>query len=88
MNKRIEELAIESGAWHQVYDQKRFMVDGNFDVAKFAELIVKECLSIVEPTSHHQAFAQGYLGDVEGLELLENKVKQIKQHFGVKNENT
>ena len=88
MNKRIEELAIESGAWHQVYDEKRFMVDSNFDVERFAELIVKECLSIVEPTSHHQAFAQGYLGDVEGLELLENKVKQIKQHFGVKNENT
>jgi len=88
MNKRIEELAIESGAWHQVYDEKRFMVDSNFDVERFAKLIVQECLLIVEPTSHHQAFAQGYLGDVEGLELLENKVKQIKQHFGVKNENT
>jgi len=88
MNKRIEELAIESGAWHQVYDEKRFMVDSNFDVERFAELIVKECLSIVEPTSHHQAFAQSYLGDVEGLELLENKVTQIKKHFGVKNENT
>ena len=83
MNKRIEELALECGAWHQVYDQKRFMVDGNFDVKKFAELIVRECLIIVEPTQHHQAFAQGYLGDVEGLELLDNKVKQIKQHFGV-----
>jgi len=88
MNKRIEELALESGAWHQVYDQKRFMVDSNFDVERFAKLIVQECVDIVKPTSHHQAFAPSYLGDVEGLELLENKVTQIKKHFGVKNENT
>jgi hypothetical protein len=83
MNKRIQQLALECGAWHQVYDDKRFMVNGNFDVQRFAELIVQECLSIVEPTSHHQAFAPSYLGDVEGLELLESKVKQIRQHFGV-----
>jgi len=46
MNKRIQQLALESGAWHQVYDQKRFMVDGNFDVAKFAQLIVRECAGL------------------------------------------
>ena len=54
-----------------------------FSKEKFAELIVKECIDIIEPTSHHKAFAQGYLGDVDGLELLGKKVKQIKQHFGV-----
>jgi len=43
MNKRLEELAIECNAWNQVYDQKRFMVDGNFDVERFAQLIVQEC---------------------------------------------
>jgi hypothetical protein len=46
MNKRIQQLALESGAWHQVYDQKRFMVDGNFDVERFAELIVRECAGV------------------------------------------
>ena len=46
MNKRIQQLALESGAWHQVYDQKRFMVNGNFDVAKFAQLIVRECAGV------------------------------------------
>jgi len=50
---------------------------------KFAQLIVRECIDIVKPTQHHEAFAQGYLGDVDGLELLDGKVKQIKQHFGV-----
>ena len=48
MNKRIEELALQCGAWHQVYDQKRFMVDRKFDVEQFAELIVKECITKVE----------------------------------------
>ena len=43
MNKRIQELALQSNAWHQIYDQKRFMVDSNFDIEKFAELIVEEC---------------------------------------------
>ena len=55
-----------------------------FNSTKFAELIIRECIGIVEPTQHHQAFAQGYLGDIEGLELLVNKVKQIRKHFGVK----
>ena len=46
MNQRIQQLALESGAWHQVYDQERFMVDGNFDVERFAELIVRECAKV------------------------------------------
>jgi hypothetical protein len=46
MKKRIEELALQCGAWHQVYDQKRFMVDRKFDVEQFAELIVKECADV------------------------------------------
>ena len=50
---------------------------------RFAELIVAECIGIVEPTSHHEAFAQGYMGGVDGLDLLYGKVKQIKKHFGV-----
>ena len=50
---------------------------------KYAELIVWECIDIVKPTQHHEAFAQGYLGDVDGLELLNGKVKQIREHFGV-----
>lgn len=55
----------------------------DFDKEKFAQLIVQECINIVKPTQHHEAFAQDYLGDVEGLELLEGRVKQIKEHFGV-----
>ena len=43
MNQRIEDIALHCGAWHQVYENKQFMIDGNFDIGKFAELIVTEC---------------------------------------------
>jgi len=85
MNERIKDLALECGAFHQVYDNKRFMVNENFDVEKFARLIIDDCIDIVKPTQHHEAYAQSYFGGVDGLELLNNKVYLIKQHF--KNEN-
>jgi hypothetical protein len=49
----------------------------------FAELIVRECIDIVKPTQHHEAWAQSYLGGVDGLDLLYSKIKDIKKHFGV-----
>lgn len=47
MNKQIEKLALECGAWHQVYGNKNFMLDEHFDIAKFSRLIVQECAAIV-----------------------------------------
>jgi hypothetical protein len=67
MNKRIEELALECNAWNQVYDQKRFMVDRKFDVEKFAELIVRECIGIADEY------------DGVGSTI----VGRIEKHFGV-----
>jgi hypothetical protein len=48
MKEQIKEFALQCGAWHQVYDHKSLMVDHKFDVEKFAELIVKDCLSHME----------------------------------------
>lgn len=81
MNERIK--LLEQQCWSHRVDGT--LVDGqlHFDTQKFAELIVKECMGIVKPTSHHEAFAQGYMGDVDGLDLLYSKVKQIREHFGV-----
>jgi hypothetical protein len=45
MNQRIQELALESGAWHQVYGNRMFKIDEHFDIEKFAELIVRECIA-------------------------------------------
>jgi hypothetical protein len=44
MHKRIKKLALQCNAWHQVYDQKRFLIDGKFDIEQFAGLMVKECV--------------------------------------------
>ena len=55
MNERIENFARESGAWNQVYDQKRFMVDSNFDVERFARLIVRECAEIADKAEPYKA---------------------------------
>lgn len=58
MNERIEELSIQCGAWHQVYDHKRLMVDRHFDVEKFAELIVREA---------HEVIVVGGVDDVDNV---------------------
>jgi hypothetical protein len=67
MNERLKQLAIECNAWEQVYDNKRFMVDRNFDVEKFAELIVRECADIADEY------------DGVGSTI----VSRIKKYFGV-----
>ena len=82
MNERIKELAEQATTY--IDPSANDGVCWDFDKEKFAELIVKECISILKPTQHHEAFAEGYLGGVDGLELLNSNVEQIKEHFGVK----
>jgi hypothetical protein len=79
MNERIRQL------WRQVKLQECDCGcnPDEFLRLKFAELIVRECIDVVKPTPDHKVWAQSYLGGVDGLELLEDKVKKIKQHFGV-----
>ncbi len=82
MNDLIKEFARQSGFkvnWQHEDVQAIKMAQYH----EFAEKIVRECINIVKPTSDHEAFAQNYLGGVDGLELLEGKIKNIKQHFGV-----
>jgi len=43
MQQQIEKLALECGAWHQVYGDRMFMIDEHFDIKKFARMIVQEC---------------------------------------------
>jgi len=68
MNQRIQELALKCGAWHQVYGDQLFMHNHNFDIEKFAELIVKECAEQVDWIMAEGGKTQGEL---------------IKKHFGV-----
>ena len=74
MNDRLKELMLEAGfAAPEIAGRANVL----------AELIVKECIAIVKPTSHHEVWAQSYLGGVDGLDLLHSKIKDIKEHFGV-----
>ena len=48
MNERVEKFARECGAWNQVYGNRTFMIDEHFDIEKFTELIVQECVGIAD----------------------------------------
>ena len=70
MNPRIKDLALKCGAWHQVYGERLFMHNHNFDIEKFAELIVRECIDTVSDCSVEYC-------------TRPQIVSEIKQHFGV-----
>ena len=71
MNEKIKELAEQATRNVESANSYHSTV---FDKEKFAELIVAECVGILEPKSR-------YMG--EGPEVLKDKIRQIKQHFGV-----
>lgn len=49
----------------------------------FVELIVRECIKLVEPINEHREASQCYLGGSEGVQLLDATVDDIKKHFGI-----
>lgn len=67
MNKRIQELAVEAGRTGLPY--------GEIEIQKFAELIIQECLKIVDP-------GDMVCGD-EWFTTLEETAQEIKEHFGL-----
>jgi len=67
MNKRVKELALKCGAFHQVYGNREFMIDEHFDIVKFRELVIRECADhILESSDRHR---KEYFAD-KVLELL------------------
>ena len=73
MNERIKELREQAMEWVPNMadpDTKIRLLNAE----KFAELIVRECLNIVEPTEDS--------GD-EWCVTLKETAQEIKQHFGV-----
>ena len=72
MNEKI------NGLWDKAVTLVEQEPDGDWSLDtikdKFAELIVKECIGILEPKSR-------YMG--EGPEVLKDKIRQINRHFGV-----
>jgi len=71
MNQRIQQLAEQAGSTHkQNLGVYQFYAD---ELEKFAQLIVQECIKMVENE------AAQYAEPVWAFEL----VNDIKQHFGV-----
>jgi hypothetical protein len=69
MNERIRELAIQSGLPTALdYHQKRY--------EKFAELIVRECIGIVEKNESEMHYDNG-------MYPVYPTVCEIREHFGV-----
>ena len=77
MQQRIEELALECGAWHQVYGDRLFMIDEHFDIEKFAELIVRECVK----QAHGVADLRGVNEDM--VYGADTAAIRIHRYFGV-----
>ena len=73
MNERIKELAKESGYVYHVGGTIPYFEFSNNQLEKFAELIVRECLVIVnrKEYSYHEA------------DPLWETAELIKEHFGV-----
>ena len=67
MHPRLKELAVKAGA----YEESGTLLTGPMDPAKFAELIVKECVGIVNSLEQYEG-----QGDCSTAEF-------IKEHFGV-----
>ena len=68
MNERIKELAEQAGFYVAMFDPRN---KDNEAIEKFAELIVRECMDIVD----NEGCGEG--GSIRAME-------QIKQHFGIK----
>jgi hypothetical protein len=70
MNDRIRELAEQCGfrSNPDIYDRNQ-----SFDIEKFAELIVKECVAVL--IQHHP-----YTTDPEAYHYA---ISLIEEHFGV-----
>ena len=71
---RVKELALQCGAWNQVYMHKSFLMNEHFDLEKFAELIVRECGIVAD---------QWVNDEDNGTNLVS---ENLKQHFGVTND--
>ena len=66
---KIQELAAQAKL-HMVSEPR---------LQEFAQLIVAECIKIVEPTEYHVIYAQSFLGEFEGLELLQLRVEALER---------
>jgi hypothetical protein len=78
MNEKLKQLAMECNAWEQVYNPHKFMVDRTFDVEKFADLIVAECLEACSRANEIRHFVPPTQEQV-----VLSCMREIEHHFGI-----
>lgn len=80
MNERIHELMeLASETATTYYAGRGNITETYFDKRKFARLVIEHCISIVEPSEHHRAYANDYIAGVEGLDLLDAVTVRLKR---------
>ena len=84
MNERIRELINEATSFKEGLIEGKYDIEV-FDKEKFAELLIKECISIVDEQKECLHEEQQYWHDRDyGYEMAVNDAtKGIKQFFGV-----
>lgn len=76
-NQKIDEIALECGAFHQVYGDKLLKVNENFNYHKFAELIVNQCMQVVEDGINNATDWDSSVWD----QCCENRMYAIQKYF-------
>lgn len=78
MNERIRELAKEAEAYADYYAIIADELEKNIFIRRFAELIVKECVDVLN---------RRFMGDINREDLeVRRCIADIKKHFGVNDE--
>lgn len=89
MNDQIRQLLEQSGfvLWGDEEWNPGSVVDWASDydeeIVKLIQAVAKECVEIVKPSDYQCAYPENFIGGIDGLELLEDRVKKIKQRFNV-----
>ena len=81
MNERIKEL--EKLATPRCYDETGCYIGNRFDVEKFAELIVRECMKVVIDGQYSDTACEGNSHRVSYNNGRYGASSDIKKHFGV-----
>ena len=72
MKQKIHDLALEAGGSH-------YPTVGGVTLEKFAELLIEECIRVVEATPMHCATTTVQEGIVKCT--ISESVKTLKEHF-------
>lgn len=76
-SQKIDKIALECGAFHQVYGDKLLKVNENFNYHKFAELIVNQCMQVVKDGINNATDWDSSVWD----QCCENRMYAIQKYF-------